>query len=700
MIKVKLSKKTLNEIERGSYQEKYSSAGGETKTMLDNIFQGKMRLIKPITLSNDVVTNNEGLNKFLTRNAEAVSKQLYNLYAVSRTGNAREDITARLDKIKTDPVRNYLINMLPVLRDDPDEIEVAEAEDKIRLLYLNLLYTYFSHINDAAKHRLIKANVDYDFDNKLVIIEQEGSQKPITVRMSIFMRTIAEITELLNTELIQAAEKDGTTTRINFNSSPKIKDNVIDSLVDNNIVRKFVRYFVPILREDTPEDIALKTKTVLDVFSFHVLSHPQLNLERIDLFLNKTTIKNEMILKICEKYLFEYATASKEGNYIIYTRVPRDVVRMSDFPNLKSCHTPVYPDEPAEDRMYASCATQEASSKGGAVAYLFKGNVLSKETISKLESSNEEFMKDPRRNIDGLIPLSRLRVRTIGILDDSGKEITLHVPDSKVYGTVYQVFIDSVYNFLKELQANQLAAIANISGGIKLKIYGGGYTDSSLAVKINSFIGRDVGFIKDREYSTHYEDSIGAGLDKIEAEYDKAFKSVLSDEAKQVIDMEYKSEKFFEGDDSPSQGYFTGHPRPEEIDTRTPKIFVNPIAILTSNTISMLLKENFKNLEGKDLTRNIAIPTNEFKNFCLRYGFKKIGSVFKDTSMLFHSEEVTNNVYAEISNDGQRIDVFAQMLIEDLKNPKKVKEYFNIDVTEKKPEMPLQEVKNIFKRFM
>lgn len=693
MIKVKLSKKTLNEIERGSYQEKFTTGGGETKTMLDNIFNGKVRIFFPIDLSYGVIEKTEQINSFIDDNSNALKNQFTNLLAIPVAGE-REDVAARKEKIRKDPVRNFLMDQIPfAFKEQPDDAK-GSVQKKTQLLiyaYSRLMIDYFSKIINAAKAE--GAIVKFDFDKKLIIIQKSGESKASATRLPVFMNLLTQATEIFSSAVINFAESTGS-ERV---TDEDFLEQVSKKVGNDPVILRFAKYFISI---DPKGDFDNPVSDLL--FSFNdVLAHNKLDLTRIDLFQDATIVKNEMIFKLAEKYLFDFASSGKGKNYVLLTRVPRDVVRMSDFPGLTSCHTPVYPDEDAQDRMYASCATQEASSKGGAVAYLFKNLDLKPEEISKLETSNDEFMSDPRRNIEGIVPISRLRVRTVGIFDDAGKETILHVPDSRMYGKVYESFTNLIHSFLKQNQTNQLAAIANIPGDIKLKIYGGGYTDSSLAVKINSFIGRDAGFIKDREYSTHYEDSIGTGLDKIKAEYDKAFKSVLSDETKQVIDMEYKSEKFFEGDDSPSQGYFSGHPRPEEIDTRTPKIFVNPIAILTSSTIIDILKNNYKSLEGKDLTKNIISPqTNEFKNFCLGFGFKKIGSVFKDTSMLFQSEEVTNNVYTQISNDGQRIDVFTQTLIEDLKNPKKVKEYFNIDVIEKKPEMPLQKVKNIFKRFM
>ena len=100
---------------------------------------------------------------------------------------------------------------------------------------------------------------------------------------------------------------------------------------------------------------------------------------------------------------------------------------------------------------------------------------LSQEEMSELETSNDEFMLDPRRNIEGFVPISRLRIRTVGIFDDAGKEIILHVPDSRMYGKVYESFTNLIHGFLKQNQSSELSTIDAMPQEVEMKLYGGGY---------------------------------------------------------------------------------------------------------------------------------------------------------------------------------------------------------------------------------
>src|SRR3990167_1331598 len=84
---------------------------------------------------------------------------------------------------------------------------------------------------------------------------------------------------------------------------------------------------------------------------------------------------------------------------ILISRHPIDVVRMSDFDHIKSCHS--------EGGSYFHCAVQEMQGHG-LVAYVVKTDDL-----SKISLQSDEIFKDKQRKIDGIVPLSRIRLRRV-----------------------------------------------------------------------------------------------------------------------------------------------------------------------------------------------------------------------------------------------------------------------------------------------
>ncbi len=682
MIKVKLSKKTLNEIERGSYQEKFTTGGGETKTTLNNIFNGKVRIFFPINLSYGEISTNEQISGFIDDNANALRNQFTNLLAIPVEGE-REDVTARKDKIRKDPVRNFLINQLPPnikkLSDD-DKEDIERKTQGLINAYSRLMKEYFPRIIHAAK--AVGAIVKFDFDKKLIVIQKSGETKVSATRLPVFMNLLTQVTEVFNNALINLAES---------NETEKIRDpdfwkQIYEKINNNPVITRFAKYFI------APSD---PIPNFLYTFK-DVITHPRIDLTRIDLFQEATIVKNEMVFKLSEKYLFDFASSSGKGsNYIVLTRVPRDVVRMSDFPGLESCHSPVYADEPdkAEERMYASCATQEASSKGGAVAYLFKNLKFKPEEISKLETSNEEFMDDPRRNIDGDVPISRLRIRTVGIFDDAGKEIIVHVPDSRMYGKVYESFTNLIHGFLKQNQTSELSTIDAMPQEVEMKLYGGGYPDVKLHQQVANFIGGKVlKKASQQEFPRSYEDNIGKSIEKINKDYEEAIENALSQKAKDVISLDIESEKELPDNISTYDvGYFSGHPRPEEIETRVPDITVQVKSSINLVSIVYFLQDKYPELLPNTLNKKVHAPTRAFKDFIENFGFKVSANLIKQIDYFDRESPRKIEIKTYVDNINTFVD---ELFFRDLLDKDVVKRYFDIDFPTT-PE-PLQESRKIY----
>lgn len=160
-----------------------------------------------------------------------------------------------------------------------------------------------------------------------------------------------------------------------------------------------------------------------------------------------------IIFKAFQKFLSEVG----DGPYcLIFSRHPIDVLRMSDHKKISSCHG-VGKDE-------FGCAIQE--SKGhGFVVYVVR--VRDYEKIKDILPTKREIFSDPDRNVDGIEPLARIRVRKFGALlnGDSHSEtedgmITIGIPEL-VYGleSYNSEIYSKVFKICKTIQKKEIYEI-------------------------------------------------------------------------------------------------------------------------------------------------------------------------------------------------------------------------------------------------
>jgi len=179
---------------------------------------------------------------------------------------------------------------------------------------------------------------------------------------------------------------------------------------------------------------------------------------------------------------------------IILTRHPIDVMRMSDFDNITSCHTPS--SRAGGKQEYYKCAVAEAQGHG-AIAYVVEteellsatntGNVESAE--QELEEYDEIFIEQARylngSNLE-LDPVSRTRLRQFryyrdfdGEEEEYGKELA--VPENFVYGLKVPGLISTVTSWARQKQEGVFDKLPKKDGKINLdnfEIYGGSYEDT------------------------------------------------------------------------------------------------------------------------------------------------------------------------------------------------------------------------------
>ena len=183
--------------------------------------------------------------------------------------------------------------------------------------------------------------------------------------------------------------------------------------------------------------------------------------------------------------------AQMDKHYVIYSRHPIDVYRMSDFQGLGSCHTP--PEMPFygaswKDRRYNQhniCALAEAHGNG-MIAYAvpakeFKDFPPTQESMDKLKDE-EIFYDQHRPSAPGrLNPSARIRIKNVAHHDQETKEATgIAVPSTIIYGAKLSGFKDLVMNKFANLQKSKIKKITAGSETINAKLftrYGGDWQD-------------------------------------------------------------------------------------------------------------------------------------------------------------------------------------------------------------------------------
>ena len=182
---------------------------------------------------------------------------------------------------------------------------------------------------------------------------------------------------------------------------------------------------------------------------------------------------------------------------IIITRDPVDILRMSDFQRITSCHSPPSREQSTEG--YFKCAVAEAHGHG-AVAYVVNTeDLLHATNTSNIESAEQEiqegeiFADDTRGSWVGisteLVPLSRVRLRQVRV--NSGEppnmvDLQLAVPETRVYGAKIPGFQKRVAEWAKENQASVISKVGPDDNWIK---YGGSYEDNNIKGLIHDLTG-------------------------------------------------------------------------------------------------------------------------------------------------------------------------------------------------------------------
>ena len=197
------------------------------------------------------------------------------------------------------------------------------------------------------------------------------------------------------------------------------------------------------------------------------------------------------------------------GFSIIVSRHPVDVLRMSDFENITSCHTLGSRSGEANSR-FVKCAYAEAID-GGAIAYVVPTEEVKDfvEEHGPIEDAEGEILFDDSREVGSIEPVSRIRIRVGEIHDDDGERTGfLGVPDRRVYGANTSSFYSTLKDWLVNSQQDIVKALPK-------------YEESDVGDQISRMASRrvadtDVGRIKLKNITqiggTHQDNPYGQNL--------------------------------------------------------------------------------------------------------------------------------------------------------------------------------------------
>jgi len=186
---------------------------------------------------------------------------------------------------------------------------------------------------------------------------------------------------------------------------------------------------------------------------------------------------------------------------IVLSRDPVDVLRMSDHPKavqaIESCHS--------EGGSEFSCAVEEAE-EGGLVAYVVK-----KSDIEGKDLDEGELFEDPDRDVKGVKPYSRLRLRRFEN-DEQGGGLEVAVPETTVYGADFDNLVGAVTEWARKEQPEFLRGDAGYSKRPSdWRLTGGEYQDNPSSELFNNFFDREEDDRWGREPTEDEYDPYGEG---------------------------------------------------------------------------------------------------------------------------------------------------------------------------------------------
>ena len=273
----------------------------------------------------------------------------------------------------------------------------------------------------------------------------------------------------------------------------------------------------------------------------------------------------------------EIAASFHDDDVIIITRHPIDVFRMSDFENIRSCHSPPSREGGHMTQQY-KCAVAEAHGHG-AVAYVVdKQELLEEYGVNTLEEVEEQesfqgpdeeiFFDDERPTTSGpLAPKYRVRLRQMRYYDDDdalnasiGQGTEIAVPERRMYPQGLPGFVERILKWAREEQQDVMTGVPREGDALNMGRFikfGGSYEDNAAPLLLADLFADQFGaFVGNPIQDTDTEDelesvltldmvkSVDEEIKEYEARYNESFQymrvngSAFEDDDSVGIDME------------------------------------------------------------------------------------------------------------------------------------------------------------------
>jgi len=184
---------------------------------------------------------------------------------------------------------------------------------------------------------------------------------------------------------------------------------------------------------------------------------------------------------------------------IVISRNPFDIVRMGDFDEIRnqsggsSCHGPY--------GSYFDCAISDANNQG-AIAY-----VVNRSDLNNVDLNSKEIFYDKEREINGIKPISRLRLRRFMNKKDESEDLA--IPEQRIYGKPIPYFYETLKNAMASLQSDLIDSKKDKRPRMQdYMLTGGHYQDTPASQLFNDFFGDklDSGSIKHQTFTGNLAD--------------------------------------------------------------------------------------------------------------------------------------------------------------------------------------------------
>ena len=173
--------------------------------------------------------------------------------------------------------------------------------------------------------------------------------------------------------------------------------------------------------------------------------------------------------------------------YLLFSRHPIDVLRMSDHKGISSCHR-LKGEYSAKEGEYAECALADAQNDGG-VVYLIKGSDVKR---IKENLNDKEVFFDKDRNTGKIQPIGRIRLRRfIDLTNGKDFAVPTMLQHEQKYGLITPEIYQKILEYTREHQAIFKSPPEYTYAMNNIVLVGGTYSDEDLNDLLDNFFGKE-----------------------------------------------------------------------------------------------------------------------------------------------------------------------------------------------------------------